>query len=300
MKSAMSGQHIPILSKLFSSYSIYREYKKGKFGNALAAIESHKQLIDMVGNYINKPVHEMNVLDIGCGQTATQTALFAADGANVTGIDMEVPTYKLDLRTFIRVIANNGLERAVKSLVRHILFDKRYFESLFSSYGRSVCLDKLDTRIMSALNLDFPDSYFDFIYSAWVFEHIDNVAKAVQEINRVLHPSGIAWIGIHLFPSLSGGHHLSWGNPDEAPAPSVPPWDHLLENRFKVNTYLNGLKLSEYREIFSRHVDIISETTTEEGEKYLTPEIEELLNARGYSREDLLTRTVNFMCKKRN
>jgi len=299
MKSAMSSQKIPFIHRLFSSLNIFRAYQTGIFGNAASEINFHKELCEIIKTYVRVEVKEAKILDLGCGQTATQTALFKADGADVIGIDMEVPTYKMNLKTFIRVVRTNGIERAIKSLVRHLLFDKRYFSELSLQYGKPVPFEQLDIRIMNATNLSFPDNYFDFVYSAWVFEHIDNVPAAIKEVNRVLKPSGIAWIGVHLFPSLSGGHHIDWIYPDKSPSKKVPPWDHLLDNKYPVNTYLNKLRLEQYRKIFREHIDIFDEKLTYEGEKFLTPEIEQILRHKGYTREDLLTRSVIFLCRKK-
>lgn len=299
MKSAMSGQRISLIHRLLSSLNIFRAHLADKFGNAESAINFHKQLSEIIKEHLNIEVKEAKILDLGCGQTAKQTALFKADGAEVIGIDMEVPTYKMNLNTFIRVIRTNGMERAIKSVLRHLLFDKQFFLQMASQYGKTISFDRLDIRLMNADSLSFPDNSFDFVYSAWVFEHINNVPAAIREVNRVLKPSGIAWIGVHLFSSLSGGHHLDWIWPDKSPANKVPPWDHLLDNKYPVNTYLNRLRLDQYRDIFHKHTVIFDEKLSYEGNKFLTPEIEKILQHKGYTREDLLTRNVIFLCKKR-
>lgn len=300
MRATMSGQKIPLVHRLLSSWKILRAYQSSIFGNAQLAINFHKKLCDIISTHLKAEVKEAKILDLGCGQTATQTFLFKADSADVVGIDMEVPTYRMNLKTLIRVIRTNGAERALKSLTRHLLFDKRFLSELSSRYGKTLPFDQTDIRVMNAASLSFPDNSFDFIYSAWVFEHIDNVPAAVSELNRVLKPSGIAWIGVHLFPSLSGGHHLDWIYPDKSPSNKVPPWDHLLDNKHPANTYLNRYRLDQYRQIFHDHSHIFDEKLAYEGEKFLTPHIEKILQHKGYSRQDLLTRTVVFLCRKKH
>jgi len=299
MKAAMSGQNIPLTHRILSSLNILRAFLNGTFGNTESEIDLHKRLYEIIKTHFKFDVREATILEIGCGQTATQTALFKADGANVIGIDMEVSTFKMSLRIFINVININGVERAIKSLIRHYLFDKRYFSKLSFQYGNIIPFEQLDVRLMNAANLSFPDNYFDFVYSARVFEHIDNVPTTIKEVNRVLKPSGIAWIWVDLFPSLSGGHNLDWFCPDKAPSKKVPPWDHLLNNKYPVNTYLNRLRLEQYREIFYRHIDVFDEELTYEGVKFLTPEIEKNLHHKGYTNEDLLTRSAIFLCRKK-
>ncbi len=299
MKSAMSSQNISKTRRLASSWNILRRYQTGVFGNVEKTIEFHNELCDLVKAKTNVSVAKARILDLGCGQRADQTLLFKADGADVTGVDMEVPTYRMSLPVLAQVLKTNGMERALKSLLRHYLFDRKYFALLTSRYDTGVGLDGLDTRLMNAADLAFPESYFDVIYSAWVFEHIDDVLGAIKEVNRVLKPGGIAWIGVHLWPSLSGGHNLSWEAPDTNPSARVPPWDHLLESRFPVNTYLNKMRLDEYREMFNRHINVESEELTREGEKLLGPDIEAALLDGGYTKNDLVTRKVVFVCRKK-
>ena len=71
----------------------------------------------------------VKILEIGCGQRASQTILFQAEGAPVIGIDREVPTYHLSVKKFCRTVRINGLERALKSFFRHFLFDRQFFQA---------------------------------------------------------------------------------------------------------------------------------------------------------------------------
>ena len=295
----MSGQNIPVIHRLLSSWNIFRALHAGILGDVKSIISLHEKLSEVIYTHLQRAeVKDLKILDLGCGQTATQTVLFKTDGADVIGVDVEIPTYKMNFRIFMRVIKTNGVERAIKSLIRHLLFDKKHFSELSSHYGKTILLDQLDIRIMDAASMSFPDNTFDFVYSSRTFEHIGNVTEAIVEVNRVLKPSGIAWIGIDLFPSLSGGHHLDWFSPDQSPSKKVPPWDHLLDNKYPVNTYLNKFRLDNYRKIFHNNINIIGEELTYEGDKILNPWLENILLKKGYAREDLLTRSVAFLCRK--
>jgi len=46
-----------------------------------------------------------------------------------------------------------------------------------------------------AMNLEFADDSFDFVFSYHALEHIENPSKAVREIHRVLKTGGGFWIG---------------------------------------------------------------------------------------------------------
>jgi len=114
----------------------------------------------------------------------------------------------------------------------------------------------------------------------------------------VLKPSGVAWINVHLFTSLSGGHNFEWVRADDAPSQKVPPWDHLLDNTFPTDIYLNKLRLSRWRELFAEYLDVCSEEVLTEGEGILTGELEMTLGQKGYARQELLTREVIFIARK--
>ncbi|MCP2520851.1 methyltransferase domain-containing protein [Candidatus Aminicenantes bacterium AC-708-M15] len=61
--------------------------------------------------------------------------------------------------------------------------------------------DKLCLMRMDALNLEFPDNFFDFIFSASSIEHFGNkrkILRAVKEMYRVLKPGGVAVITTEL------------------------------------------------------------------------------------------------------
>ncbi|MBI5056288.1 MAG: class I SAM-dependent methyltransferase [Nitrospirae bacterium] len=299
MKTVMCKKGVSLRSKIESALFLYRAYKNKSFADAKRTIWHHQRLLGYLYKYVGIPVEKARILEIGCGQTARQVALFHADGASVVGIDIDAPTYKMNFSVFLKVARLNGMERALKSLTRHILFDKKFFTELSREYGKPVTFNNLDVRIMDATNTSFETDSFDFIFSNMVFQHIDNLEGAVREVNRMLKPSGIAAISIHLFPSISGGICHEWLNPDQLPSMRVPPWDHLRDNKFPVNIYLNKFTIKQYRNIFRAYTRTVEEQTTTEGEKILTPEIERDLKNKGYTREDLLTRTIIFIFGKR-
>jgi len=296
----MSSQKIPLRARIESSLSLLQTHRKERVQNAKNVVADHRILMGYLTKYLGLPVEQTRILEIGCGQTAIQTALFHTDGARVTGIDVEVPTFRMGFFLLLQVMRSNGFERALKSLARHLLFDKRYFGEVSKEYGKPIHFEGIDTRIMDATGMAFGERSFDFIFSRSVLEHVEDVESAVKEVNRVLSTEGIAVITVHLFPSLSGGHSAEWGDPDRAPSRRVPPWDHLRDNRFPQNTYLNKLKITDYRHIFYGNTGVLNEQTLRGGEKVLTAELEEELGSKGYTREDLLTSTIIFCIRKRH
>jgi SAM-dependent methyltransferase len=278
---------------------ILRLYRASNLENADSQLIFHKRLTEIIETAFGPDPKHLRLLEIGCGQRASQTILFAADGFDAIGIDLEVPTFRITARIFSRIVRLNGWERAIKSCFRHWLFDGDFFRRLASRYGRPLDLDRVEVRIMNAASLEFPDDHFDFIYSSLVFEHIADVPAAVREVNRVLSPQGLVWINVNLFPSLSGGHHPDWTQSRPPANIRVPPWDHLRDNQYPVDSHLNRLRLADYRRIFHDRLTVLEERPRLETAEVLTPELTELLLMKGYTQEDLLTREVTFLCRKK-
>jgi SAM-dependent methyltransferase len=102
----------------------------------------------------------LRVLEIGCG-LGTDGAQFAKAGADYTGVDLTEAAIELARKRF----------------------------ELFGLPG--------EIRIADAENLEFPDQSFDVVYSHGVLHHTPDINAAVQEIHRVLKPSGRAIVMLY-------------------------------------------------------------------------------------------------------
>jgi SAM-dependent methyltransferase len=147
--------------------------------------------------------------------------------------------------------------------------------------------------------MEFESQTFDFVYSDWAFEHIADVAAVACEVRRVLKPDGIFHASVHLFPSLSGGHNFEWHFPEQQRRRVAQPWDHLQENRFPGNAYLNRLRLTDYKRLLGDQLTVEAEWLVEEGAQWLTLELEAALTAKGFTRQDLLSRSWYVVGKPR-
>lgn len=262
---------------------------RGSRVSSWVAIARHQQLTTVETAeiaYANWRRHQEDlppggrVLDIGCGSRAGTVILHHTAGARATGIDFDDP--RPGFRGLIGQARHNGVERAVKTLARRILFDRRYHRRLAELYGAPLRRD-IDVRRMDARAMAFADGEFDLIYSIAAFEHIDGVDRAAAEIGRVLRPGGVALIHAHLYRSPSGGHDLAWAdasNPPESP----PPWAHLRGAADPPHVFLNKLRAEDFLEIFARHLTVESHRYGLEGESLVTDEI---LHETGCSYEDL-------------
>ena len=297
-KQAMAGQGIPLYHKLRNGWQLYREHSTEAWGGVRVYVDRYRAISKLLADRTGVPVEKSRILEVGCGQRAIMPMLFAAHGADAHGIDVEVPTHRMNPAVFTRVLRRNGLERALKSTARHVLFDRRFFKKLQEAFGlRALPFSSARIRTMDVADLDYPDNYFDLVFSAAAFEHVADVNAAVRHLNRVLKPGGIAMIHAHLFASLSGGHCMDWQQPDASPSETVPRWDHLRENRFPANTYLNKLRVHEFRAIFETHMVIREETTSREGLALAHLAPPELLER--YPIEELTTNSVVFVVSKK-
>jgi SAM-dependent methyltransferase len=246
---------------------------------------------DRLARALARPIEGLRILDVGCGQRTPATP----------GIDTELITAGPSLGSFWRIWRADGPERAAKTFLRQLLFDPAYDRRLAELAGKPLDRRRLDLRRLSVTELPFPAGTFDVVISNAVFEHLPDLPAAVREVARVLRPGGIGHIAIHLFPSLSGGHHMAWAFPDQSIPADIPAWDHLRENRFPAHVYLNRLVEKDYRHAFAAEsrLELVDWVTTRtEGENLLTPEIEAELGDR-YTREDLLKREVVAIVRRR-
>ena len=119
----------------------------------------------------------MRVLEIGCGP-GVDTLQFTRAGANIWAIDL----------------APRAVELARMNLILHGFGEK----------AQQVYVGNAET-------LAFPDNTFDAVYSNGVLHHTVSVKRAIDEVRRVLKPTGEAiimlynrWSWFNLLAILSG------------------------------------------------------------------------------------------------
>jgi SAM-dependent methyltransferase len=303
-RRAMAGQLIPvwhILRNGLKAYWIHRRYRSREIRTCL---DRFRFLSDKLARHTGRSLASSRILDVGCGQRALMPLLFAAHGAEAYGVDVERPTYQFSAKGFLRILRESGVDRALKSLARHVLFDRGFFKDLGIACGiRLQPFPKVTVWVADAARLDLPADYFDMVFSFAVLEHVADVESVVTRIAQVLRPEGVGYLYIHLFPSLSGGHCADWqyamdpAYPECGVPKAIPPWDHLRDNRFPANTYLNKLRLADYRQILERHTTVLDESTVLEGTEMLRLAPPSLLDK--YSAEDLTTSVVMFTVRKK-
>ncbi len=234
-------------------------------------------------------------LDVGCGKSFWLTLLLEAHGLQVTGVDTEEIEPGRSPGKYWSILRRNGFERAIRTLMWDLVYAGPYYRELERVSGRALRGLRPDLKCGELDAAGLVDGTFDLVVSHEVFEHIADVDAAAAKLRRLLKPDGIAYLYVHSFTSLSGGHHIAWKYPDTEPSATVPPWDHLREKKCPdVPSWLNGLREHEYRAIFERHFGILDWIhLPHEGAALLTPAIRDELKQ--YSEHELLTKGFIFV-----
>jgi hypothetical protein len=210
---------------------------------------------------------------------------------------------------FARIVKANGPERAVKSTLRSLLLDSRERRGIERRLGESFDLRELAGRLIVADATEpeawrrFEGSTFDLIISEDVFEHIpaQRIPPLCQIMAEHMYEDSLALIRPFVFSGISGGHLVEWFAEDvhRVRRRRAAAWEHLRAKRYRPNTYLNELRLADYRRLFAEDFDILSEEFLQNdlGRQYLTPEIREEL--KGYTDEELFANNVLFVLRKK-
>ena len=291
------AQQLRLLTK---SRSVFARQDFSWIAGAVAEYDNYTRA------YADKSIATCRVLEIGFGQRPYRLFGLHAVGADVVGCDLDQPV--LTARDLVVSLRVNGVERALKTAVRYLIFDlveNRRLGRFLSDMSRQPFDPPVEGLIVAdAADPSFWRSHpgpYDFIYSEDVFEHIpkDDVRVVVDGIAEHLSPEGIALIRPMIWTGIRGGHHVEYYGYRGGPPPRVPPWDHLRADQFPANTYLNRLTRRDYRAIFGEFLEIVEEREVEPGlgRELLTPELRNELSA--YDDHELLSNKVSFVLRRR-
>jgi hypothetical protein len=307
-QSNSSGQRLAFGRKLSEAYQFLRMRIEG-----YSKLESiAHQYIDMVEDYqrtfarysiAKKPMRR--VLEIGYGARPNRLIALQSMGFDAYGIDLDRPVLDGTLAEFVQVFRRNGFERCIKSLVRHAFFDRAERAAMaraLRSRGYEFRIEPERFLVGNAAELTVNDGAYDLIVSEDVFEHIPkaDLELVIGKMARLLDPHGVAIVRPCIYTGITGGHCVEW-YPHLVDANinrKSKPWDHLRENRYPANCYLNRLTRAETHALLSRHFAIVEETVKypDLGRQFLTPEVHNELAA--YSDDELFSNNVKYVLRR--
>lgn len=205
----------------------YQEIDKRFFENAQGYLRNEKIPFDSIIDF--NSLQNKDVLEIGIGN-GSHAQFLSKHAKNFTGIDIT--------------------DYSIKST-------KKRFD-LFNLNGKILKMD--------AENMEFPDNYFDFVWSWGVIHHSANPENILKEIKRVLKPEGKAVIMIYyrgwwnyylrefIWGVLSGNlfkfktlsiHKVAQMHSDGAIARfyTIKEWKKLINDNFNIKkSFIGGLK----------------------------------------------------------
>ena len=274
-----------------------RATRRERIENILDQVESYRAIYEQ---HTGRPFTSARAFEIGYGAQPFRLIALASMGLDARGIDLDLPLLGFSPARIAAIGRRNGAERAFKSAVRSLLFDRRdrrEFKSALARRGYALKIDPAAFLTGDAVRADFGP--VDFIYSEDVFEHIPatELEQLVARMAAALRPGGLALITPNVWTGITGGHLPEWYWDDEHDTSSrrSEPWEHLRRARFQANTSLNRLARADYRTLFERHFRIVSETALygDLGRRRLTPEVRQELAA--WSEEELFSNAVQFV-----
>jgi len=292
-------------------YDLFRQYELRKQDNfGMARLLSDLALYDdLLKSRGGKSIDQSCVLELGYGARPFRAVGMAARGARMFGLDLEQPVLGFDRADYVEIARRNGIERALKSFARSVIFDNkevRAFEAAvqadFFEAAKRVSFLIGDASEHAAWS-GVPDR-LDLVYSEDVFEHIprDNISRLLELVARHVTPQGVVLIRPNIWTGITGGHFVDWyhSNVDRSFRKRRPPWHHLVSGAGEPSVYLNKLRYNDYVELFSKEFEIIDVSNSEFGlgRRYLTEDVRSRIPA-FYSDEDLLTNNVLFVLRRK-
>jgi SAM-dependent methyltransferase len=249
--SSYSDRQLGMLGRTQELYTLWQSKRQNVPDQArhmLAEMESCQCEMERA---LGGSLHDKDILVIGPGQQLIEMSFFARLG-RVTGIDLDVIPLHPSIGEYLKMFRNNGSVRTLKTVGRKAMGYDRSLRREVERQG--LALDDDPTMVaMDAAAMTFPDGSFDCVFSHSCFEHLSEPGEVIRQVARVLRPAGLAYVDAHLYTSDSGCHDVRiFGGRRE----SIPPWSHLRpQHRHLVqpNSYLNEIRLAQWKELFSRH-----------------------------------------------
>lgn len=278
---------LPLRRKVEEGLHLFRLYRAEArvghdFDRLFREIDEYDALLQ---RHAGMRLDDARIFEVGFGARPYRQIALQSMGLDVRGVDAEAPVMSGSPSHFVEMLRRNGPERAGKTLVRHLFFDRGEQGALrraLRSRGLAWRLDGERMIVSDAAELSLPEGSLDFVFSEDVFEHMEpgTLERVTANIARWLRPGGLALVRPNVFPGITGGHLIGWSRrmlrlpPQERRLGErweSEPWEHLRRRRLEANTYLNELTRADYRALLEPRFEILEERVTDPdlGREYL-------------------------------
>lgn len=278
------------------------EDRRATIGYLVNQIEDYRAIYERL---TGRSFANARIFELGFGAQPFRLIALNSMGFSARGIDLDLPMLRFSPIRLLHIARTNGVERAFKTALRNLFFDRRELTWLGEELwrrGYRLEVNESIFRTGDAAGTDLGDQV-DLVISEQVFEHIprEDLDRVVSKIADLLVPDGLALITPNIFTGITGGHLPEWywdEEGDESPRESEP-WEHLRKKRFRADTYLNEVTRAEYREHFGRRFEIVEERvlTPDMGRHRMTPAIRAELAE--WDDEELFSNSVQFVLRRR-
>jgi SAM-dependent methyltransferase len=219
-----------------------------------SSVASLRRFERSVADLTGLSLHDLDVLEIGHGQSQLAIAYVASLGNRATGIDLDaVPDGLFDVAGYLRTIRANGLMRAAKTWVRDASGLNRSLRREFVRQLGIARWPSYKSLVADAANTGFSAACFNFLYSFHVLEHVADPEGVLREVAQLVRPGGGFWFRFPHYAHYNALHDLRW----ITQSPNPPhPWAHLVESErhtIQQGAFVNTLRIADWRSLFERH-----------------------------------------------
>jgi len=274
-------------------------------GDVNAIVQTVDEYARIYKTHTGRNLHDAAIFEIGFGARPLRMMALHGFGFDASGVDLETPMLRFGPATFLQIGRTNGFERAVKSAVRSLFFDRlerRSLNNRMAQRGAHPLLMSERLIVADASDLDLPEGSLDLIVSEDVFEHIrpEALQRLVPKMASWLRPDGLALIRPMVYTGICGSHLIDW-YPHRVIAGRLPrdtePWEHLRQKRARAGTYLNECTRADYRALFATSFVVVDERVRHPhlGRQFLNPQIVSELSE--WPEDELFSNAVQFVLR---
>ncbi|MGH3642560.1 MAG: hypothetical protein ACRDUX_26435, partial [Mycobacterium sp.] len=168
---------LPLKRKVDEGLALYKLYRREArsgvdFDDLFDQIDEYDHLL---AQYTGLALTEASVFEIGFGARPHRQIAMQSMGIDVLGVDAEAPVISGHPSQFVTMLRRNGAERAAKSVVRRLLFDRaeeRALDRALSQRGLARRLDPARLMVADAGLVNLEPESVDLVVSEDVFEHL--------------------------------------------------------------------------------------------------------------------------------